>query len=90
LKAKEIEVEKYMSKDGEAKLRALLTEYLEYGDFPDVVYAKDNLKMLREYIDLILFRDFIDRHNIKNFALARLCSTFTSKITHQRSHSTLF
>jgi predicted AAA+ superfamily ATPase len=54
LKAKEIEVEKYMSKDGEAKLRALLTEYLEYVGFPDVVYAKDKIKMLREYIDLTI------------------------------------
>jgi predicted AAA+ superfamily ATPase len=76
LKAKEIEVEKHMSKDEEAKLRALLTEYLEYGGFPDVVYGKDKLKILREYIDLILFRDFIERHNIKNFALARFMFNF--------------
>ena len=89
LKAKGIEIDKYLSKDEEARIRNHLMEYLEYGGFPDVVKSNEKIKILKEYEDLILFRDFIERHNIKNISLARalhgfVLQNFASEISIRR------
>ncbi len=34
------------------------------------------MKILKEHSDLILFRDFIERHKIRNLDLARMIHTF--------------
>ena len=73
---KQIPVEKYLSKDEEAKMKNLLREYLEFGGFPDVIKNEQKLKILKEYSDLMLFRDFIERHKIRNLDLARMLHTF--------------
>jgi len=70
LKFKEIDIHG-LTMDDEAKIRNYLMEYLQFGGFPDVVKNVEKLHILREYSDLILFRDFIERHNIKNISLAR-------------------
>ena len=49
---------------------------MEFGGFPDVVKNEEKLKILKEYSDLILFRDFIERHKIRNLDLARMIHTF--------------
>ena len=77
LKAKRIKLSKYISKDESAKIKHYLKEYLEFGGFPDVVLNEEKLKILKEYADLILFRDFIERHRIKNIELARFLHSFT-------------
>ncbi len=71
LTAKKIMPGKYHTKDDEAKLRKLLSEYLEFGGFPEVVLNEDKIKILKEYSELALFRDFIERHKAKNMGLAR-------------------
>lgn len=76
LVAKKVEIEKYLAKDEEAKIKHLLKEYLDFGGFPDVVLSKEKVNILKEYYDLILFRDFIERHRVKNIELARAISTF--------------
>ncbi len=94
LKAKNYEVSKYLSKDEEAKIKNLLREYLEYGGFPDVVKSNEKTKILKEYEDLILFRDFIERHNIKNISLARaihnfVLQNFSSEISIRKMYQRL-
>ncbi|MEM5855734.1 MAG: ATP-binding protein [Candidatus Aenigmatarchaeota archaeon] len=76
LVAKKVSLEKYLSKDKQAKLKNLLRDYLEFGGFPDVVMNKEKLNILKEYSDLILFRDFIERHKVKNIELARFIHSF--------------
>ena len=76
LKFKKIEHSKYMSKNEKAKLRGLLREYLEYGGFPDVIKSEEKIGILKEYSDLILFRDFVERHKIRNLDLARILHYF--------------
>ncbi len=71
-----ITARKHMSKDNEAKMKNLLREYLEFGGFPDVVKNEEKIKILKEYSDLILFRDFIERHKIRNLDLARTLHSF--------------
>jgi len=76
LEFKQITLKKYYSKDEEAKIKNLLREYLELGGFPDVVKNEQKLNILKEYSDLILFRDFIERHKIRNLEFARTLHTF--------------
>ena len=76
LRFKKFSIERYLSKDKEAKIKNLLLKYMEYGGFPDVIKNEEKLRILREYSDLILFRDFIERHKIKNIELARMIHNF--------------
>lgn len=72
LKFKGIQFNRYATKEEEAEIKNLLIEYLEFGGFPDVVKNEEKLRILKEYSDLILFRDFIERHKINNLDLARM------------------
>ncbi len=76
LEFKKVNIEEYLSKDEEAKLKNLLRSYIEFGGFPDVVKNGQKLNILKEYSDLILFRDFIERHKIRNLDLARAIHSF--------------
>ena len=76
LNLKQITLERYRSRDEEAKIKNFLRSYMEYGGFPDVIKNDEKLKILREYSDLILFRDFVERHKIRNIDLARMIHTF--------------
>jgi len=76
LRFKKIKVNKFLSKDERAKIKNLLRNYIEFGGFPDVVKNEEKVKILKEYSDLILFRDFIERHRVKNLDLARALHTF--------------
>jgi len=76
LKFKRISVQKYLSKDYEAKIKNMLINYIEFGGFPDVIKNEEKLKILKEYSDLVLFRDFIERYKIRNLDLARMIHIF--------------
>ena len=90
-KAKKIIVNDLLSRDEEAKFIALLREYLQFGGFPDVVLSEDKLKILKEYSDLILFRDFIERHEIRNLSLARhIFSFITQNFSKEISVNSLY
>jgi predicted AAA+ superfamily ATPase len=66
-----------MTMDEAAKIRGYLKEYLEFGGFPEVVF-KENEKerILKEYFEMILFRDIVERHKLKNISLARFLLSF--------------
>lgn len=87
LRAKGVKVEEFRTRDEVARLKHHLLEYLEFGGFPDVVLSgEEKAKILREYADLILFRDFVERHNVKNLELARflqalVIQNFSKEIT---------
>lgn len=76
LSFKKIKVNKILSKDEESSMRNLLRDYLEFGGFPDVVKSDEKIKILKEYSELILFRDFVERHKIRNIELARIIHQF--------------
>jgi len=76
LKAKNVDVKPLMTMDEAARIKALLREYLEFGGFPEVVLNEMKTKILKEYSDLILFRDFIERHSVRNIEIARFIHSF--------------
>ncbi len=65
-----------LSRDEEAIVRSGLSEYLEFGGFPDVVKTEHKLRILKEYYEMTLFRDFVERHGVLNIELARTLHAF--------------
>jgi len=76
LRAKNVFTEK-MTMDEAAKIRGYLKEYLEFGGFPEVVFEEaQKERILKEYFEMILFRDIVERHKLKNISLARFLLSF--------------
>jgi len=91
LGAKGLKTEKYMSRDTSARIKHYLQEYMEFGGFPEVVLSEEKVKILKEYAELILFRDFIERHQIRNVELARVLHSSTiQNFTTEISVNALF
>ncbi len=51
----------------------LLNDYIKEGGFPEVVNleALDRNRILQDYVDVVIFRDIIERHNITNIPLIK-------------------
>ncbi|MCL4546519.1 MAG: ATP-binding protein [Deltaproteobacteria bacterium] len=62
----------YSSKSA-AKIKYLLNEYLNRGGFPEVItYNDDNWRRtINDYIDLVLYKDIVERFNISNTYLMK-------------------
>jgi uncharacterized protein len=71
-----------------SKLRTLLTDYIDYGSFPQASLLKDKF-LLKSTFDAILFRDVIPRYDIRNplglEALARYLVSNPGKLFSFRS-----
>ncbi len=75
LNARGVSAGKHLSTRKEAMIKGLLKEYLEFGGFPEVVLIEDKYlkrKTLSEYVDVMLYRDVVERHGIKNLKAVRL------------------
>lgn len=57
----------------EGRARAAFEEYLRWGGFPEVVLAEPAMRplILEEYATVMVYRDLIERHAIRNEALLR-------------------
>lgn len=66
-----------------SQLEAAFSDYLRVGGFPDVqeLVEAERIQTLQDYVQIVLLRDIIDRHEVKNvhavrfFALALLQSS---------------
>ncbi len=57
-----------------AKIKSLFVEYMEFGGFPEVVFLEDKnlkIKVLQEYFEVMLYRDVIERYQIKNLLVLK-------------------
>ena len=56
-----------------SRLGAQLDTYLKHGGFPEVqaMHHTDRIQTLQDYVELVLLRDVIERHQIENAAAAR-------------------
>ncbi len=64
---------KFLSNYEESKIMNSLRTYLKEGGFPDIVLTKINRKIyFRDYINLVIFKDVVERYGIKNVALIKM------------------
>ena len=69
------------------KIKKVLEEYIEFGAFPEVVLCNElelKKKILKEYYDLLVYKDLSDRFNLKNSELLKdlLRFLFTNLTSH--------
>jgi predicted AAA+ superfamily ATPase len=73
LKVKGFEVEKYLSSFQRAKLMNFVEEYMKFGGYPEaVLYPEEREKILKEILDVTIYRDIVERFGVKNTKLVRL------------------
>lgn len=75
LKAKGMENERYLSSGKRSWIMNYLDEYVRFGGFPEVVLDDDEsskVKTLKEYVDVLLMRDIVERHKVKNIKVLRM------------------
>ena len=56
------------------KIKKFFMEYLEFGGFPEVSLENDKnikLRILQEYLDVMIYRDIVERYSVRNLPLLR-------------------
>ncbi len=55
------------------KLTSQFHHYLEYGGFPEIVNYehRDRINTLQDYVNVVIFKDIVERYNITNINLIR-------------------
>lgn len=74
IRAKKISIDKSLySKKTQDKLAQVFHHYLSEGGFPEIISFDPDVKQqtLQEYLDVVIYRDIIERHNIKNPTLIK-------------------
>lgn len=89
---KNIERKTTSSKDKAQAVKAF-NDYLLKGGFPEILDCLENerIDILQEYINLIIYKDLIERHNIQNHALVKyLIQHFFANISSLLSVNKLY
>lgn len=92
LRFKEIKPDLFSSKS-QARIRNTLNDFFIRGGFPEIIKYDQAvfIKTLQEYIDLIMYRDVIERYGISNtFLLKRLIKFCFSNISTLVSFNKLY
>ena len=66
------------------RLLKLLTEFIKFGGFPDVVFKEnemEKIKMISSYFDTIILRDIIEKYEIRNSRLLELFIKYVLSIS---------
>lgn len=73
LRFRGLEHEPY-SRSSESRVAAALVDYLDTGGLPEIVLADPDLRqrILREYVDLVFYKDLLDRYRLGNPHALRL------------------
>ncbi|MGQ4833837.1 MAG: ATP-binding protein [Candidatus Asgardarchaeia archaeon] len=56
------------------KIKKYFMEYLEFGGFPEIVLEEDKnvkIRILQEYLNVMMYRDIIERYSVRNIKLLR-------------------
>ncbi|MCD4844774.1 MAG: ATP-binding protein [Methanosarcinales archaeon] len=76
------------------KLQRYLDKYLTYGGFPELLHHEKiiTLKILKEYLDLIIYRDLIERYGIvkisaMKFLIRSMTKNFAREMSVRKLHN---
>ncbi len=78
LNAKEVSFENIdlLSQTEINQIKHYLNEYIQYGGFPEIVFNELKDKILEAYLNDLLYKDFIERHQLENITLAKFLFEF--------------
>jgi predicted AAA+ superfamily ATPase len=92
---KKFELKPFYSSTEENRIKNSLRNYLKFGGFPDMVFENQIAdKFFREYIDLVIFKDIVERYKIKNvfiikFLIKNILSSFSKEFSVHKIFNTL-
>ncbi|UCE37550.1 MAG: ATP-binding protein [Thermoplasmata archaeon] len=75
LRAKGTELEKHLSSEKRTWIMKYLNEFVKFGGFPEVVLDENEdskVRTLKEYVEVLLMRDVVERHKVKNIKVLRM------------------
>ena len=75
LKAKGMEPDRYLSSEKRTWIMKYLDEFVRFGGFREVVLDDDEnskVRTLKEYVEIMLMRDVVERHKVKNIKVLRM------------------
>ncbi len=75
LRARGMEPEKYLSSEKRTWIMKYLDEFVRFGGFPEVVLDDEEnskVRTLKEYVEVLLMRDVVERHKVKNIKVLRM------------------
>ena len=86
LKAKDFKIDKYPSSSQKANALNLLKRYVN-GSYPETVFfEQEKEKILKEILDVTIYRDVIERFKVKNVKVLRLLLKGLVSSTHFSVH----
>jgi len=86
LRAKGFKIEKYLSSSQKALLLNLRDKFLK-GSYPEVVFFEEEKeKILREIMDVTIYRDVVERFKIKNIKVLKLLLKYLIASTYFSVH----
>jgi len=96
IKNKEFNIKEMGSKE-KSELLGLIDNFLDFGGFPEVIkedIKEEKLRIIESYFELIVFRDIIERYNIKNSKLIKwliksIMTSFSKEISINKIYQTL-
>ncbi len=73
LKFKGFEAKEPFIEDERGMIMRLLEEYLQFGGFPEIVNYDVHLKLktLQEYLDMVVYRDLVERYGIEKISVMK-------------------
>ena len=72
-------------------IKKLLSEYLEYGGFPEVALFDDKVRILEEYLSVMITRDVAERNGMRNLALLEaVVKVLLSSYSKYTSYSSIY
>ena len=73
LKTQGVIYKKYLSSQERSKIQYAMKEYFSYGGYPEaILYSKERERIINEIIEVTIYRDIIERYNIRNSKLVKL------------------
>jgi hypothetical protein len=74
---KKITLTDVLTEQEHANILNNLENYLNYGGFPEIVLEEENREdILKNYLDMVVYKDIIERYNVKNTDSLRLFLKF--------------
>ena len=73
------------------KIKNILSETLKYGSYPEVVLSNEKERILKEYLELIVRKDILERYSIRNrFLINELIYFAINNYSKYVSYDSLF
>lgn len=80
LRTRKIIYKKYLSSQGKAKLLNAFLEYFSYGGYPEaIIYKKEWERIINEIIEVTIYRDLIERYNLRNIKVIKIMFNYLVK-----------